>query len=114
MSTVTTIPTLEQSSALARLMHRGELTDEHRYLIAKLLDEIGTVRPAARRGGAGGLSSRHGARGGPVGVISWPGRLLSTGKQAGPLPVNLPRRGHRDQWAATPSAGCGPDWVLGT
>ncbi|MGH3942945.1 MAG: hypothetical protein ACRDTG_30845 [Pseudonocardiaceae bacterium] len=45
---MTTVPTLGQSSALARLVHWGELTDEHRYLIAKLLDEIGTsVRVAA-------------------------------------------------------------------
>jgi len=42
MSTVTTIPTLEQSCALAELVRHGEITQEHRYLIARLLDEIGT------------------------------------------------------------------------
>ena len=102
MSTVTTIPTLEQSCALAELVRHGELTQEHRYLIARLLDEIGTsVRVTAEgeqrypRDSAGSgscraapgrrsapstsgysawcprwpLSSGHGARGGPAGVI---------------------------------------------
>jgi len=42
------IPALEQSCALAELVRRGELTEGHRHLIAKLLDEIGTsVRVAA-------------------------------------------------------------------
>ena len=42
MSTVAAIPTLEQSCALGELVRRGELTDEHRHLVAHLLDEIGT------------------------------------------------------------------------
>lgn len=40
MSTVSVIPTVEQSAALAELVHRGELTHEHRYMIARLLDVV--------------------------------------------------------------------------
>ncbi|MGQ0779061.1 MAG: hypothetical protein ACT4NY_32385 [Pseudonocardiales bacterium] len=40
MSTVTTIPALEQSCALGELVRRGELTREHRALLAELLDQI--------------------------------------------------------------------------
>lgn len=40
MSTVTTIPTVEQSSAFASLVRWGELTVEHRALIVELLDQV--------------------------------------------------------------------------
>lgn len=41
------IPTVEQSCALARLARRGELTTEHRGLIARLLDEVASATRVA-------------------------------------------------------------------
>jgi len=51
MSTVATIPTVEQSCAFAALVRRGELTVEHRELIANLLDEVGAATRVAAEAG---------------------------------------------------------------